>query len=69
MQAYIGSFADAYAAKEEPMQQMQDAASSKESKMAEIIAKMDARDEARDEQIRIKDQQRGPRRLGEEDAL
>ena len=49
MQAYIGSFADASAAKEEGIQQMQDAASSKDSKMAEIIAKMEARDEARDE--------------------
>ena len=57
MQAYIGSFADANAAKEERMQQIQDAASSKNSKMAEIIAKMDARDEARDEQMRIKDRQ------------
>ena len=59
MQSYIGSFADASAAKEERMQQMQAAASSKDSKMAEIIAKMEARDEARDEQIRIKDQQIG----------
>ena len=59
MQADIGSFADANAAKEERMQQMQDAASSKDSKMAEIIAKMDARDEARDEQMRTKDRQIG----------
>ena len=59
MQAYLGSFTDANAAKEERMQQMHDAASSKESKMAEIIAKMDARDEARDEQMRTKDRQIG----------
>ena len=41
------------------MQQMHDDASSKDSKMAEIIAKMDARDEARDEQMRTKDRQIG----------
>ena len=59
MQAYIGSFADANAAKEERMQQMHNAALSKDSKMAEIIAKMDARDKARDEQMRTKDRQIG----------
>ena len=57
MQAYIGSFADAAAAKEERIQEMQDTASSKEFQMAEIIAKMEARDEARDEQMRSKDRQ------------
>ena len=59
MQDYIGSFADASAAKEERMQEMQEAASSNDSKMAEIIAKMEARDEAQYKKIRIKDQQIG----------
>ena len=59
MQAYLSSFADANAAKEERMQQMHDAASSEDSKMAEIIAKMDARDEAPDAQMRTEGRQMG----------
>ena len=59
MQAYIGSFADASTAKEEHMQEIQDAASSKDFQIAEIMAKVEARDEARDEQMQTKDRQIG----------
>ena len=55
MQAYVGSFADVAAAKEERIQEMTTAASSKDSQMAKTIAKMEARDEACDKQMRIKD--------------
>ena len=59
IQAYLGSFAEAAAAKEERIQEMTTAASSKDSQLAEIIARMEARDEARDAQIRMKEKQIG----------
>ena len=59
IQAYLGSFAEAAAAKEERIQEITTAASSKDSELAEIIARMEARDEARDAQIRLKDKQIG----------
>ena len=59
IQAYLGSFAEAAAAKEERIQEMTTAASSKDTQLAEIIAKMEVRDELRDAQIRMKDKQIG----------
>ena len=59
VQAYLDSFAEAASANEERIQEMKCAASSKDDQMAELIARMDVRDHARDEQIRTKDKQIG----------
>ena len=59
VQAYLDSFAEAASANEERIQEMKCAASSKDDQLAELIARMDARDSKRDEQMRTKDRQIG----------
>ena len=59
IQAYLGSFAEAAAAKEERIQEMTTTVTSKDSQLAEIIARMEARDKVRDAQVKMKDKQTG----------
>ena len=59
MQVYIGSFANAASAKEGRIQETTTAASTKDPQMAEIIARMEARDETRNAQMRLKGKQIG----------
>ena len=56
---YLDSFAEATLANKERIQEMKCAATSKDDQMAHIIARMDARDKARDKQMRTKDRQIG----------
>ena len=59
VQVYLDSFAEATLANKERIQEMKCAATSKDDQMAHIIARMDARDKARDKQMRTKDRQIG----------
>ena len=56
---YLDSFAEAASANEERIQETKCAASSKDDQMAEMMARMDAGDDARDEQMRTKDRHIG----------
>ena len=49
VQAYLDSFAEAASANEERIHKMKCAASSKDDQLAELIARMDARDNERNE--------------------
>ena len=57
VQAYLDSFAEAASVNKEHIQEMKCDASSKDDQMAELIARMDARDNERDKQIHTKDRQ------------